>query len=399
VPIKTKRWDDPAEPDDGFRLLVCRYRPRGIAKSAETWDAWEPKLGPSKDLHAGAYGKKGAMLLWPSYERLYLSEMRDQAALIEKLAKRVGAGETITLLCSSACVRESRCHRSLLKMLIERQVASTSPPSIANSHSRGFSLIEVLVAIGIITILMGLLIAAVEHARHQAYITDCASNLRQIGAAVSLYCNENHGNYPRTRYVPDAALVKGTGASAADAFRAGGPDVNDLTAPWFLLMRVEKVPAVCMLCAYNDVNVFEPDKANPQTHANFTDYKKNLGYSFANPYPDAAAVKAGYHLTSKVSSQLAVAADLNPGVDKLRKKDDVTAAAPGVPWSVMKKGNSENHEKDGQNVLFGDGHVDWVKSPLVGIAGDNIYINKKNDPAEVEAPPVDKNDAVLLPAQ
>src|SRR4051794_38304406 len=119
MPIRTKRWDDPAEPDDGFRLLICRYRPRGIAKSAETWDAWEPNLGPSRDLHAGAYGKKGAMLSWESYRKLFLNEMRQQTALIDQLAQRLAAGETITLLCSSACTRESRCHRSLLKELIE----------------------------------------------------------------------------------------------------------------------------------------------------------------------------------------------------------------------------------------------------------------------------------------
>jgi hypothetical protein len=35
----------------------------------------------------------------------------------------VGGGETITLLCSSACTRESRCHRSLLKELIERRLS------------------------------------------------------------------------------------------------------------------------------------------------------------------------------------------------------------------------------------------------------------------------------------
>src|SRR4051812_30243654 len=40
--IKTKRWDDPKVPDDGHRLLVCRYRPRGVAKADETWDAWDP---------------------------------------------------------------------------------------------------------------------------------------------------------------------------------------------------------------------------------------------------------------------------------------------------------------------------------------------------------------------
>jgi len=39
------------------------------------------------------------------------------------LAARVRQGETITLLCSSACVDESRCHRSLLRELIESAVA------------------------------------------------------------------------------------------------------------------------------------------------------------------------------------------------------------------------------------------------------------------------------------
>jgi len=122
MPIKTKRWNDPVESDDGFRLLICRYRPRGVAKSAETWDAWEPNLGPSRDLHAAYWGKRGAKLSWESYRKLYLSEMRQQRDLIENLAKRIAAGETITLLCSSACLRESRCHRSLLKALIEDAV-------------------------------------------------------------------------------------------------------------------------------------------------------------------------------------------------------------------------------------------------------------------------------------
>ena len=124
MPIKTKRWDDPTDPDDGFRLLICRYRPRGLPKADETWDAWNPDLGPSKELHAAVYGKAGrTQLTWDVYRRRYLTEMRNQTAAIEELAKRAAAGETITLLCSSQCVRESRCHRSLLKELIEAKLA------------------------------------------------------------------------------------------------------------------------------------------------------------------------------------------------------------------------------------------------------------------------------------
>ncbi len=33
MPIRTKRWNDPRDPGDGFRLLVCRYRPRGLRKA------------------------------------------------------------------------------------------------------------------------------------------------------------------------------------------------------------------------------------------------------------------------------------------------------------------------------------------------------------------------------
>ena len=127
--IKTKRWDDPREPADGFRLLVCRYRPRGVRKQDETWDAWEPDLGPSVELHAAAYGKGVLQIPWGTYRSRYLLEMRKQRAKIEGLARRVQGGETITLLCSSACERESRCHRSLLKELIE--AAHGSPPGAA----------------------------------------------------------------------------------------------------------------------------------------------------------------------------------------------------------------------------------------------------------------------------
>ena len=126
MPVKTKRWNDPLDPDDGFRLLVTRYRPRGVAKEAETWDAWQPKLGPSTQLHGAVYTEKSSPVPWPLYRKKYLAEQQENGALITDLAKRVAAGETITLLCSSACTRESRCHRSLLRELIEAELGTST---------------------------------------------------------------------------------------------------------------------------------------------------------------------------------------------------------------------------------------------------------------------------------
>jgi uncharacterized protein YeaO (DUF488 family) len=124
MPIRMRRWNDRRLPGDGLRLLICRYRPRGVRKTEETWDEWDPDLGPSRALHADAYGKSGRPpISWEEYRERYLAEIASQRARVEELAGRVRAGETITLLCSSACEDDERCHRSLLRELVEKAVA------------------------------------------------------------------------------------------------------------------------------------------------------------------------------------------------------------------------------------------------------------------------------------
>jgi uncharacterized protein YeaO (DUF488 family) len=126
MPIFTRRWDDPPRSSEGLRILITRYRPRGLAKSAETWDLWLPNLGPSKELHAAAYGKIGTGISWQTYLARYQIEMKHQSEAIRELADKVKAGQTITLLCSSQCDRESRCHRSILKQLIGQDLEEQS---------------------------------------------------------------------------------------------------------------------------------------------------------------------------------------------------------------------------------------------------------------------------------
>ncbi len=125
MPIYTKRWNDPRSRKDGFRLLICRYRPRALPKAKETWDAWRSALGPSKELHADFYGKHGPPITFEEYVRRYLDEMKGEEPqeLIAELAELLKEGKTITLLCSSACEDASHCHRTLLKQLIEERAA------------------------------------------------------------------------------------------------------------------------------------------------------------------------------------------------------------------------------------------------------------------------------------
>jgi uncharacterized protein YeaO (DUF488 family) len=126
MPIRTRRWNEAGEEGEGLRLLITRYRPRGVSKAEETWDEFWPELGPSKELHAAVYGKGRMPIGWEVYRARYLGEMRGQKERIAELARRVAGGEAITLVCSSACVREARCHRSLLKVLIEEEMKKLS---------------------------------------------------------------------------------------------------------------------------------------------------------------------------------------------------------------------------------------------------------------------------------
>lgn len=127
--IRTRRWNDPEKRGDGFKVLICRYRPRALKKENETWDRWMKELGPSVELHAAFWGKHGPPIGWAEYKKRYLEEMKDQRTGIDELAKMVASGKTITLLCSSACEDPNKCHRSLLAKLVEARASKLSATS------------------------------------------------------------------------------------------------------------------------------------------------------------------------------------------------------------------------------------------------------------------------------
>ena len=121
VTIDTKRWNDPAEPGDGTRVLVSRYRPRGVRREGEPWDVWVPELAPSPALHADTYGKSGPAISWELYTTRYLVEMQASRFWWRSYAEMLRRNESLTLLYSSACTDPGHCHRTLLRALIERE--------------------------------------------------------------------------------------------------------------------------------------------------------------------------------------------------------------------------------------------------------------------------------------
>jgi prepilin-type N-terminal cleavage/methylation domain-containing protein/prepilin-type processing-associated H-X9-DG protein len=64
-------------------------------------------------------------------------------------------------------------------------------------RQRGFTLVELLVVIGIIAILMSMLMPALSRAKQKANRVNCLNNIRQVGMSATMYAGDHDGEYPR----------------------------------------------------------------------------------------------------------------------------------------------------------------------------------------------------------
>jgi prepilin-type processing-associated H-X9-DG protein len=257
----------------------------------------------------------------------------------------------------------------------------------------GFTIVEFLVLIGVIALLVSIFVPYLAKAREMDNRTRCTRNLANFAILLREYAKVNNYLLPSTPY--DAVnkpngYTAFTGPDDAEPFAAGSQvQANDVTASLFLLMRYgyisngREVGLSMYVCPSS--GDFADTLTDASGHAvtarqrsNFRS-PRNLSYGYCSPFSSAPKFRMN---TDWLAPTFAVMADKSPGVGGA--EDDVTAPAydpnPSEIGAVlaMRKANSNNHAKAGQNVLYGDGHVSFERMAYCGyhdvvIEPDNIY--------------------------
>jgi len=223
-----------------------------------------------------------------------------------------------------------------------------------------------------------ILITSLNFARQKYWRHQCQMQLSRISQGINNYSNDHDGKMPAV-----------AAASGSPWWKVGyqGNENHSNTRPVWLLVKGDYVNPADFICpATGHRKILQLDNLQLKNYNDFPD-RKCITYSF----------RIQPHKSQKQysPSQKVLTADLNPlfenlpnnysGPFKLQLNKDLLTI------------NSANHNRRGQNVLFGDGRVKFIRTRSTGISADDIFTLQNTEEYQGIEVPSSETDAFLAP--
>lgn len=277
---------------------------------------------------------------------------------------------------------------------------------------KGFTLIELLVVIAIIAMLLAILMPALNKVKKIAARVVCGTNLKGLGTAQTVYANDYRGEYvvqgskTNPTWSTDGSINYWAIATVPWGDSTQTPELTIGTS-LYLLVREADVSPKSFVCPAGSEKVFDGKNTNMLDITQLWDFggdgstqnpTNSVSYSYHQPYRGGDTTPAGnngkkskYAASDTRSASFAMMADKSPFFDaklsfntSATQSDFTNFRAPlnlgAVPtdWTSIDKwrvgvANAQPHDRDGQNVMYADGHNAYETRSDVGTKNDNIY--------------------------